>query len=64
MKGRVTVPFRLPRVAREEPTQIPYIRGIKWLSEREADETAIYGEVPRWSTDSEEPTELGLVVKI
>jgi hypothetical protein len=61
MKGKVTAPFRPPRVAHEGPTQIPYIRGIKWLSEREADETALYGEPQRWSTDSEEPTELGLV---
>ncbi len=26
-----------------------------------ADETAMYGEVQRWSSDSEEPTEFGLV---
>jgi hypothetical protein len=33
---------------------VPYIRGIRMLSEREADETAKYGEVQTWSSDSEE----------
>jgi hypothetical protein len=47
MKGKVTAPFRPPRVAQKGPTQIAL------SAEREADETAL--------SDSEEPTELGLV---
>jgi len=39
----------------------PYPRGIKLMSEREADEVARHGEVLRWSSDSEEPTEFGVV---
>ncbi len=53
---------------------VPYLKGIKMMSYRESQETAQYGEVLRWSsdsegetaaqqdtTDSEEPTELGVV---
>jgi hypothetical protein len=35
------------------PTVIPYIRGIKVMSAREADECAEFGEVLRWSEDEE-----------
>ncbi len=38
----------------EEPHVIPYIKGIKIMSEREATECAEHGEVLRWSTDSEQ----------
>jgi hypothetical protein len=37
----------------EDPQVIPYIKGIKLMSEREATECAEHGEVLRWSTDSE-----------
>ncbi len=37
----------------KEPHVIPYIKGIKMMSEREATECAENGEVLRWSTDSE-----------
>ncbi len=55
------------------PLLNPYPRGIKLMSEREADEVARHGEVLRWSSDSddektkdsvsdsEDPTELGVV---
>jgi hypothetical protein len=33
------------------PTVIPFIPGIKSMSEREADECAQFGEVWRWSED-------------
>ena len=41
--------------ARQEvaPVVIPFIKGIKLLSEREADEMARHGEVLRYSTDSD-----------
>jgi hypothetical protein len=39
--------------AQAEPHVIPYIKGIKMMSEREADECARHGEVLRWSTDSD-----------
>jgi hypothetical protein len=49
--------------ARQEaaPVRIPFRKGIKLMSEREADECARHGEVLRWSTDSdqEEMTERG-----
>jgi hypothetical protein len=32
---------------------VPYIRGIKLMSEREANDCARNGEVLRWSSDSE-----------
>ena len=37
----------------EEPHVIPFIKGIKLMSEREATECAEHGEVLRWSPDSE-----------
>jgi hypothetical protein len=37
-----------------KPHVIPFIKGIKLMSEREADETARYGEVLNWSPDSED----------
>ncbi len=37
----------------EEPHVIPFIKGIKMMSEREATELAQNGEVLRWSPDSE-----------
>jgi hypothetical protein len=42
-----------------EPHRIPYVKGIKLMSDREATECARYGEVLRWSSDSdrEEMTE-------
>ena len=36
----------------KEPHVIPFIKGIKLMSEREADECAEHGEVLRWSPDS------------
>jgi hypothetical protein len=39
--------------AQAEPHVRPYIKGIKMMSEREADECARHGEVLRWSTDSD-----------
>ena len=36
-----------------EPHVIPFIKGIKMMSEREADECARHGEVLRWSPDSD-----------
>ncbi len=66
-KGRATRPFRPPRQAVErqvraestnqtdpEPQVIPYIKGIKMMSYREALEFSEHGEVQRWSTDSDE----------
>ncbi len=56
-----------------EPQVIPFRKGIKMMSERESIETSQYGEVQRWSSDSEagdvhidmaeseEPTEFGVV---
>jgi hypothetical protein len=38
----------------EQPHVIPFIKGIKMMSEREADECARHGEVLNWSPDSEE----------
>jgi hypothetical protein len=37
----------------QKGTVIPYKGGAKMMSEREADEMAKYGEVRRWSSDSE-----------
>ena len=76
MKRQVMNPFRAPRQAGKKDTKVhvvPYIKGLKLMSEREATECARYGEVQRWSTDSEvdveceddgeseEPTEFGVV---
>jgi hypothetical protein len=76
MQRQVMDPFRAPRQADKKDTQVhvvPYRKGIKLMSEREADECAQFGEVQRWSTDSEEdgapevegeseePTEFGVV---
>ncbi len=65
-KGKVMRPFRPPRQsierpARAEPTDqtnpepqvIPYIKGIKMMSYREALECSEHGEVLRWSSDSD-----------
>jgi beta-lactam-binding protein with PASTA domain len=75
---------RSPRVQGKQDKEvhsIPCRKGIKLMSEREANETAEHGEVLRWSTDSgeeeypqttmqtveqalsdsEEPTEFGMV---
>jgi hypothetical protein len=41
----------------ETTIENPYPKGIKLMSEREADECAKFGEVLRWSSDSEEDTE-------
>jgi hypothetical protein len=41
----------------------PYPKGIKRMSEREADECARHGEVLRWSTDDEEDKEPELFLK-
>jgi hypothetical protein len=38
----------------DEPTVIPFRKGIKLMSQREADECARHGEVLRWSSDSDE----------
>ncbi len=36
-----------------EPHRIPYVKGIKLMSDREATECARHGEVLRWSSDSD-----------
>jgi hypothetical protein len=36
-----------------EPHRIPYVKGIKMMSEREAVEVTRHGEVLRWSPDSD-----------
>ena len=41
----------------ETPRENPYPKGIPMMSEREADECAKFGEVLRWSSDSEGDTE-------
>ncbi len=41
-----------------KPTVIPFIPGVKMMSEREADECAQFGEVLRWSEDEENIPEL------
>jgi hypothetical protein len=41
----------------ETPRENPYPKGIPMMSEREADECAKFGEVHRWSSDSEGDTE-------
>jgi hypothetical protein len=43
-----------------QPHRIPYVKGIKLMSDREATECARHGEVLRWSSDSdkEEMTEI------
>ncbi len=41
----------------ETTRENPYPKGIKLMSEREADECAKFGEVLRWSSDSEGETE-------
>ena len=38
----------------DEPTIVPFRKGIKLMSQREADECARHGEVLRWSSDSDE----------
>ncbi len=38
----------------DKPTVVPYRKGIKMMSQREADECARHGEVLRWSSDSDE----------
>jgi hypothetical protein len=38
----------------DKPTIIPYNKGIRMMSEREANECARHGEVSRWSSDSDE----------
>ena len=46
-------PFKTPRQAKAHV--VPFIKGIKWMSEREADEQQVkYGEVLNWSPDSED----------
>jgi hypothetical protein len=47
---------RSPRRKGKSETEVhvvPYIKGIKMMSERESNETAQHGEVLRWSNDSE-----------
>jgi hypothetical protein len=43
-------PYKTPRQVK--PHVIPFIKGIKMMSEREADECARHGEVLNWSPDS------------
>jgi hypothetical protein len=38
----------------DKPTIIPFRKGIKLISAREADECATHGEVLRWRSDSDE----------
>ncbi len=38
---------------KQEPQVIPFIPGIRMMSEREADETVRHGEVLRWSSDED-----------
>jgi hypothetical protein len=86
-EGTETSPSKKRQVTKESQAKdkevhlIPFKKGIKMMSEREADEMAEHGEVLRWSTDSgedvypqpvlesvhleasdsEEPTEFGVV---
>ncbi len=58
-------PFRAPRKRLQKKSEtrsdksetkvhvVPYIKGIRMMSDREATETAQHGEVLRWSSDSE-----------
>jgi hypothetical protein len=45
-------PYKTPRQVKPHVT--PFMKGIKMMSEREADECARYGEVLNWSPDSED----------
>ena len=64
-------PFRAPRNRSQKKSEItsgkneaevhvvPYIRGLRMMSDREATEVAQHGEVLRWSSDSEGEDEGG-----
>ena len=64
-------PFRAPRKRSQKKSEItsgkceaevhvvPYIRGLRMMSDREATEVAQHGEVLRWSSDSEGEDEGG-----
>jgi hypothetical protein len=58
---KASTPRRSPRKTGKHDTEkvhsIPYKKGIKMMSEREASECAEHGEVLRWSTDSGEDEE-------
>ncbi len=57
LSGKASTPRRSPRKTGKQDTKvhsIPYKKGIKMMSEREASECAKHGEVLRWSTDSGE----------
>jgi hypothetical protein len=41
------------KMTNDKPTIIPFRKGIKLMSEREANECARHGEVLRWSSDSD-----------
>ena len=42
------------KTTHDKPTIIPFRKGIKLMSEREANKCARHGEVLRWSSDSDE----------
>ena len=57
LSGKESAHRRSPRKTGKQDTEvhpIPYKKGIRLMSEREASECATHGEVLRWSTDSGE----------
>ena len=64
-------PFRAPRNRLQKKTEtrsdkseakvhvVPYNKGLRMMSDREATEMAQHGEVLRWSSDSEGDDEVG-----
>ncbi len=71
MKRQVMQPFRTPRKRSQKKSEtrsdkceaevhvVPYIKGLRMMSDREATEMAQRGEVLRWSSDSEGEDEGG-----
>jgi hypothetical protein len=57
LSGKASAPRRSPRKTGKQDTEvhsIPYKKGLRMMSEREASECAQHGEVLRWITDSGE----------
>jgi hypothetical protein len=57
LSGKASAPRRSPRKKGKIDTEvhpIPYKKGLRLMSEREASECATHGEVLRWSSDSGE----------
>ena len=47
-------PRQTDKKTNDKPTIVPFRKGIKMMSQREAGECARHGEVLRWSSDSDE----------